>query len=189
MQAKFTLALVYGSAREGRFCDTVVDWLLARLPQMLAADIVIVDPADLIAESRIVRAEAESRIARDLASADAFLIVTPEYNHGYTAALKELIDSFYRPWWGKPVAFVSYGGISGGLRAIEQLRQVFAELGAATIRETLSFTHAVERFDENGNLRDPERTIRQLERLAKQLSWWAVTLKAGRQTVVLEEMA
>lgn len=189
MKTKFTLALIYGSAREGRFCDMVVDWILARLPDMVAADIVLVDPADLIAESRIVRAEAENRIARDLARADAFLIVTPEYNHGYTAALKELIDSFYRPWWGKPVAFVSYGGISGGLRAIEQLRQVFAELGAATIRETLSFPHAVERFDETGDVRDPERTIRQLERLAKQLSWWAVTLKAGRETVVLEEVA
>ncbi len=70
-----------------------------------------------------------------MAEADAFLVVTPEYNHGYPAALKELIDSVYEPWHAKPVAFVSYGGASGGIRAVEQLRQVFAELHAVTLRD------------------------------------------------------
>jgi len=62
----------------------------------------------------------------------AFVVVTPEYNHGYPAPLKSLIDSVGREWQAKPVAFVSYGGVSGGLRAVEQLRQVFAKLHMVT---------------------------------------------------------
>ena len=58
--------------------------------------------------------------------ADAFVVVTPEYNHSYPASLKQAIDVLNAPWRRKPVAFVSYGGLSGGLRAVEHLRQVFA---------------------------------------------------------------
>ncbi len=86
-----------------------------------------------------------------IAEADAFIIVTPEYNHGYTAALKELIDSCYEPWHAKPVGFISYGGVSGGLRAVEQLRQVFAELHTVTIRDTVSFSNVWAQFDAAGN--------------------------------------
>ncbi len=66
--------------------------------------------------------------------ADAFVVVTPEYNHAYPAVLKFMIDCAYAEWQAKPVAFVSYGGISGGLRAVEQLRLVFAELHADAAR-------------------------------------------------------
>jgi NAD(P)H-dependent FMN reductase len=52
-------------------------------------------------------------------AADGFVVITPEYNHGYPASLKLAIDSVYHPWQAKPVAFVSYGGIAGGLRAVE----------------------------------------------------------------------
>ncbi len=76
-----------------------------------------------------------------LSEADAFIVVTPEYNHSFTASLKFVLDLVYEPWQGKPVAFVSYGGISGGLRAVEQLRLVFAELHAVTVRDTVSFAN------------------------------------------------
>jgi hypothetical protein len=72
-------------------------------------------------------------------AADAFVVVTPEYNHSYPASLKHAIDMAHGEWNTKPVAFVSYGGISGGLRAVEALRLVFAELHATTIRDTVSF--------------------------------------------------
>jgi len=59
---------------------------------------------------------------------DAFVVVTPEYNHGYPGPLKTAIDSVGREWHAKPVGFVCYGGLSGGLRAVEQLRIVFASV-------------------------------------------------------------
>ena len=81
-----------------------------------------------------------------LAAADAFVVVTPEYNHSYPAPVKTLIDWHFTEWQAKPVGFVSYGGMSGGLRAVEHLRGVFAELHAVTVRDTVSFHGAWDRF-------------------------------------------
>jgi NAD(P)H-dependent FMN reductase len=106
--------------------------------------------------------------------------VTPEYNHGYPAPLKALIDSAGVEWHAKPVAFVSYGGVSGGLRAVEQLRLVFAELHAVTIRDSVSFPGAWEQFDETGALRNPERAHRGMKTLVARLHWWAVALRQAR---------
>lgn len=91
----------------------------------------ILDVIDL-ADTRVPSAELADRIG----AADAFVVVTPEYNHSYPGPL-HAIDSVGEQWRAKPVGFVSYGGVSGGLRAVEPLRVVFAELHAVTIRERL----------------------------------------------------
>ena len=110
MPQNIKLAIIYGSAREGRFCDTVVNWVATEVRghQQFAID--LIDPRDL--------ANGRGDVARRLDEADAFIVVTPEYNHGYTADLKALIDAHSIEWQAKPLAFVSYGGISGGLRAL-----------------------------------------------------------------------
>jgi NAD(P)H-dependent FMN reductase len=80
--------------------------------------------------------EAVSALCRRIDAADAFVVVTPEYNHSYPASLKHAIDMAYGEWNAKPVAFVSYGGISGGLRAVEALRHQPRQFaGAAWRRE------------------------------------------------------
>ena len=118
-----------------------------------------------------------------MAAADAFVVVTPEYNHGYPAALKSLIDSVGAEWQAKPVAFVSYGGVSGGLRAVEQLRLVFAELHAVTIRDSVSFAGAWEQFDDAGKLRQPERAGKSMATLLARLHWWAIALRNARGSI------
>src|SRR5690606_29146618 len=140
------LAVVCGSTREGRFCDTVTEWTLSRIEQAGGFGIDVVDPR------RLDEAGGPEELAARLQRADAFIVVTPEYNHGYPAPLKALIDAVGQPWQAKPVAFVSYGGISGGLRAVEQLRQVFAELHASTLRDCVSFADSARRFDAGGTL-------------------------------------
>jgi NAD(P)H-dependent FMN reductase len=162
------IALIYGSTRKGRFCDTVVRWATREISQAGAFELDAIDPA------------APGALHDRLRRADAFIVVTPEYNHGYPAPLKALIDEVGAEWHAKPVAFVSYGGVSGGLRAVEQLRQVFAELHAVTIRDSVSFAGAHERFDENGEAREPERSRRSMTRLLAQLEWWAITLREAR---------
>ena len=114
-------------------------------------------------------------------AADAFVLVTPEYNHSFPGPLKAAIDSIYDEWALKAVAFVSYGGVSGGLRAVEALRPVFAELHAVTIRETVSFAQVWDRFAQDGSLTDPALADAAADRLLDQLAWWASVLKAGRQ--------
>ncbi|HYK39143.1 MAG TPA: NAD(P)H-dependent oxidoreductase [Candidatus Eremiobacteraceae bacterium] len=181
MSEKIKIGVIYGSTRPGRFCDTVARWVVDQIFQKPEFEVAIIDPA-----SGGSGAEAEKpghSLRERIADADAFVVVTPEYNHGYPAALKSLIDSFGSEWHAKPVGFVSYGGVSGGLRAVEQLRQVFAELHAVTIRDSVSFASAWELFDSDGALKSPERPLRQLEAMLKRLKWWAETLRNGREAV------
>lgn len=117
-----------------------------------------------------------------IGAADAFIVVTPEYNHGYPASLKLAIDSVHPEWRAKPVAFVSYGGFAGGLRAVEQLRVVFAELHAVTIRETVSFYLAPQQFEGNGEPRDAAGVNLAAKKLLDQLAWWAEVLRDARAT-------
>ena len=80
----------------------------------------------------------------------------------------------------KPVAFVSYGGMSGGLRAVEQLRQVFAELRAMTVRDTVSFHMAHTLFDPTGEPIDPSGCNAAARTMLDDLAWWASALRAAR---------
>jgi NAD(P)H-dependent FMN reductase len=124
-------------------------------------------------------APVDAYIAR-IDRADAFVVVTPEYNHGYPASLKQAIDLPHRQWQAKPVAFVSYGGMAGGLRAVEQLRQVFAELHATTVRDTVSFHMAHASFDASGEPLDVVGPSAAAKTMLDQLAWWATTLRTAR---------
>lgn len=170
MDLPVKVGIVYGSTRPGRFCDTVARWAAAQIAKRNLFAIEIIDPGNSD------RADLKQR----LGTCDAFVVITPEYNHGYPAPLKELIDSFGEEWHAKPVAFVSYGGISGGLRAVEQLRLVFAELHAVTIRDSVSFAGAWEQFDASGALRNPDRAERSMEAMLRRLHWWSIALANAR---------
>src|ERR1700760_244415 len=173
METPIKVGLVYGSTRPGRFCDTVARWAAGQIAAREGFAVEIIDPA---AEGTAGASSLNGRIA----ACDAFVVVTPEYNHGSPAPLKGLMDSFGPEWHAKPVAFVSYGGISGGLRAVEQLRLVFAELHATTIRDSVSFAGVWEQFDADGALRNPERSNRSMETMLARLQWWAVALRNAR---------
>ena len=189
MQDTIKIALIYGSARENRFCETVVRWVLSELSTMRGIDITLVDPADLTITAAGLDAASAETVEALLSGADAFLIAVPEYNHGYPAALKAVIDSAYRPWHAKPVAFVSYGGVSGGLRAVEQLRQVFAELHAVTIRDTVSLAHVWALFDSAGHPLRPGQMNGPLLAMMARLLWWARALKRAREEADYEQVA
>ena len=177
MELALKVGLVYGSTRPGRFCDTVAQWAAGQIAARAGFAIEIVDPAQTDSPETPARP-----LKQRLAACDAFIVVTPEYNHGYPAPLKALIDSYGEEWHAKPVAFISYGGISGGLRAVEQLRLVFAELHAVTIRDSVSFAGAWEQFDSSGALRNPDRFERSMDAMLRRLHWWAVSLAHARST-------
>jgi NAD(P)H-dependent FMN reductase len=182
MKPRTRLAVIYGSNREQRLCDVVGRWALSRLEVHGGFDVNLIDPAAMTLPARLTSEPDETILAfrRRLADADAFLIVTPEYNHGYPAVLKFLIDSALEEWHDKPAAFVSYGGQSGGLRAVEQLRQVFAELRVVTMRESVSLINAWDQFDEAGRIKDPAAANRALAGMLGQLDWWSKALREFR---------
>ncbi|MDH6434195.1 NAD(P)H-dependent FMN reductase [Streptomyces sp. SAI-144] len=181
--APLRVALVIGSNRHGRFGPVVADWLLDRLRDRddLVPDIVDVAETDLpmTMEPSPEATAALASVTPKLASADAFVVLTPEYNHSYPAGLKNLIDWHFTEWQAKPVALVSYGGISGGLRAVEHLRQVFAELHAVTVRDTVSFHNAGGSFAD-GRLKDPSGPDAAAKSMLDQLVWWGQVLREGR---------
>ncbi len=185
MQQKLKIALIYGSTRPGRLCDKVASWAAAQISATHAFALDVIDPASPEALSTAKPGEPLNLawLRQHIGAADAFIIVTPEYNHGYPAALKSLIDSVGAEWHAKPVAFVSYGGISGGIRAAEQLRQVFAEIHAVTIRDSVTFSMAWEQFDADGSLKNPDRANRQMQTVLKRLAWWANALREARNAV------
>lgn len=177
MNEPVRVALIYGSVREKRFCDTVVHWAADRVWNDSGFRLDFVDP------------RAPDDFARIAGAADAFIVVTPEYNHSYPGPLKALIDSLSREWRAKPVGFISYGGISGGLRAVEHLRAVFGELRAVAIRESVSFAYASAQFDGAGCPVDPDGANRAMTAMLAELGWWARMLRAARQAEVVKEMA
>jgi NAD(P)H-dependent FMN reductase len=162
------VAVIVGSVRPGRFGPVIGAWFAGEAGDRTDLTLDLVDLAE------------PERLTERLAAADAFVVVTPEYNHSYPAALKEAIDGHFVEWQAKPVGFVSYGGISGGLRAVEHLRGVFAELQAVTIRETVSFHGASERFGPDGQPQDKARTRTAVHRLLDQLAWWGQALREAR---------
>ncbi len=93
--------------------------------------------------------------------------------------MKHAIDQFNEEWHAKPIGFVSYGGVSGGLRAVEHLRGVFAELHAMTVRDAVSFHAVWERFGDSGNPTNAEQSAGAAKNMLHQLAWWAQALKAA----------
>jgi NAD(P)H-dependent FMN reductase len=176
------LSLIYGSTRDGRLCDTVVHWTAGQIERRGGFAVDAVDPGHPDVERAIAGRDDAARVAlrRRIGRAEAFVVVTPEYNHSFPAPLKALIDATGAGWQAKPVAFVSYGGISGGLRAVEHLRHVLAELHAVGIRDGVSFANAWDRFDGDGRLIEPASAEEAAARMLGRLSWWAGALSRAR---------
>jgi NAD(P)H-dependent FMN reductase len=84
-------------------------------------------------------------------STDAFIMVTPEYNHSVPAVIKNCIDWVGPEWADKPVGFVSYGGIAGGARAVEHLRQMVIEVSLVQVANAIHFPFFLQAFNEQGN--------------------------------------
>ena len=176
----YRLAIITGSVRQGRFGPNVARWFASRAALRDDIELDLIDLADFQHPGDMSDHPDRDLFGEHIAAADAIVVVTPEYNHSYPGPLKTAIDSLGAEWRGKPVAFVSYGGMSGGLRAVEALRPVFAEVHAATIRETVSFHGPWSQFDENGDLRTPEAANAAADRMLDQLGWWARGLRAAR---------
>ena len=92
--------------------------------------------------------------SKKISEGDAYILVTCEYNHGYPASLKNALDHLSREWNGKPVGFVSYGGISGGIRATEQLKQVVLELKMLPFHDEINIPFIWNALGADGKFKD-----------------------------------
>ncbi|MFJ5927748.1 NADPH-dependent FMN reductase [Kitasatospora sp. NPDC092948] len=189
MTPPLSLLVIVGSVRDGRLGPAVADWFVGQAGAHAGVEVEVVDlldhPLPLVMpepgrEPSPGTAAVRDRLGAQLAAADAFVVVTPEYNHTFPAALKNAIDWFFDEWAAKPVGFVSYGGMSGGLRAVEHLRQVFAELHGLSVRESLSFHNAWEAFGAQGAPGVGEDAEAAAKVMLDRLVWWGEALRAAR---------
>ncbi|KJS54252.1 NADPH-dependent FMN reductase [Streptomyces rubellomurinus subsp. indigoferus] len=187
---KLRVAVIVSSVREGRIGPKVADWFLGvaeglgdgmefEVVDLAEVDLPLAMPGWGSAPSERAKA-ALAEVSPRLAAADAFVVVTPEYNHSFPAALKNLIDWHREEWQAKPVGFVSYGGLGGGLRAVEQLRLVFAELHGVTMRDSVSLHGPWSGLGADGAPLDRAVSEGAAKGMLGQLDWWARTLRSAR---------
>jgi NAD(P)H-dependent FMN reductase len=172
------LPLLVGKAT--RIAEYLLDWDKEYLAVLRLGE--TTDTQDATGTVLTVRSTEQVTEQAELAivTADAVVFVTPEYNRGYPSSLKFAIDSAREEWAAKPVCFVSYGGMSGGLRSVEQLRLVCAELHMVSLRDCVSLHMCHDLFDEAGALKEPSGPNTAARTMLDHLLWWAVALKEAR---------
>jgi NAD(P)H-dependent FMN reductase len=153
------LTIVIGSTRPGRVGPAFAEWFRARAIDHAGFEVEVVDLAELNLpfmdepnHPRLRQYTHQHTIewSRIVERSDAFVFVTPEYNFGYTAPLKNAIDYLSREWADKAVGFVSYGGVAGGTRAVQQLKQVLTALKMITVAESVNLPFFSQFIDDFG---------------------------------------
>jgi len=173
------ILLITASVRSGRFGPTVARWAEKILAEV-DAEFEVVDLDGMSFPSSMEAHADSSAFAEAVGRADAVLVVTPEYNHSFPGPLKSAIDSVGGQWRAKPVAFISYGGMAGGLRAVEALRLVFAELHTVTVRDTVSLHNPWGPAGDPAVEYPDAQATEALHRMLRQLLWWAEALRMAR---------
>jgi NAD(P)H-dependent FMN reductase len=187
--AALTIPVVLGSVREGRQSERPAHLLVERLTA-LGCQAPLVDLRTLDLPIYGQRADADELAAvrefqQTIAAGDAAVILTPEYNHSFTSAVKNAIDYLHSELRRKPVAVCGLsGGGLGGARAVEQLKLVLIELHAVPIRDSVYFSDARGIFDDQGVLSRPEYVAR-IDDLLGELIWYSGALGWGRANLPL----
>ncbi len=183
------IAVILGSTRPERFSEQPGTWIADKLKKIDGLDVETLDlrdyPMPFFDEAKSPTMAPEGfgkevveKWRAKIAEADAFVVVTPEYNHGYSAVLKNAMDYVYFEWNKKPISFVAYGGV-GGARAVEQLRLVAVELQMAPIRHAVHINNFWGLLDESGKLKT-ETLEAGADAMIENLVWWAKALKVAR---------
>ena len=187
------ILIIVASTRTVRFADYPLAWVLERSALRTDFTFEVLDlrdhplpfydlPAAPAQSPRQYGSDEERELGAIFDRADGYLLITSEHNHGYPAGLKNVLDHFFAEFNHKPVSFLGYGNV-GGSRAIEQLRQVVAELDMVSVRPTVH-VFGVQMMEIRA---DPEarrevfaRLEPRLDILFADLHWWSAALKAAR---------
>jgi NAD(P)H-dependent FMN reductase len=181
------VGIIAGSTRPNRKSLDVAKWVMEIASRRTDAEYVLVDIQELdlpLLDEPMPPSMGNyqkphtKRWAAKIASLDAFVFVTPEYNHGIPAALKNAIDFLFAEWNHKSAGFVSYGG-AGGARAVEQLRLVLAELHVATVRAQVLLSMSTD-FESYTTFKPAAQHEKSLGTVLDQVTAWGAALKPLR---------
>jgi NAD(P)H-dependent FMN reductase len=182
------IAIVTGSTRPGRNNEAVANWVYRVAKERRDAEFELIDIASynlplldepmppLFAQYSHQHTKAWSE---KIASFDAYVFVTPEYNHSTSGALKNAIDYLFREWNNKAAGFVSYGGHAGGARAVEHLRLIMAEVMVATVRAQALLSLLTD-FENFKTFKPGPQREKELNTMIDEVTAWGGALKALR---------
>lgn len=187
---QLNVAVIIGSTREGRFGDKPALWI-SDLAKSAGMSVEVLDLRDydmpFFAEDHSLGHDPKIsdptalKWANKIASKDAYIVVSPEYNHSTSGVLKNAMDYAYSEWNKKPIAFVAYGSV-GGARAVEHLRAIAIELQMAPVRQAVHIVAPWFLVDENNQLKAGalEQYTESAKTMLEQLIWWGNALKNAR---------
>jgi NAD(P)H-dependent FMN reductase len=181
------IGIILGSTRPGRAGEAVAKWVYERATTRTDAEYELVDiktfdlplldepvPPSMGKYSK----DHTKRWAAKIASFDAFVFVTPEYNHSTSGALKNAIDFLYAEWNNKAAGFVGYGS-AGGARAVEHLRLIMAEVQIADVRAQVMLSLATD-FENYTTFKPAAHHDKSLNAMFEQVVAWGTALKTVR---------
>ena len=185
------IGIVIGSTREGRFGDKPAYWIHEIAKQRTDLDFELLDlrdhPLPFFNEPMSpawapVKNEAAQRWADKLATLDGLIVVTPEYNHGPSAVLKNAFDYAYKEFIRKPIGFVGYGGV-GAARAVEQLRLVAIELQMVPVRNAVhvGMVEFLGVWQQGKSFEDFPHLGQAANGMLDDVAWWTKALKSARE--------
>lgn len=182
-QPPLRVVLIVGSVRAGRTAGPVAAWARDQLRHLLPG--VVLDVVDLrnveLPDDDALRpgGSALTTVSATLAAADAYVVITPEYNHSIPAALKRLLDWHYAEWQRKAALVISYG-VLGGVIAGEHLRAVLAELSVVVARRTVAIAAPWASVDGEGLAADKDRDAA-MAAAVEEFRWWSSVLRTARR--------
>jgi len=190
-----TISVIVGSTRQGRSSEKPAQWILQQLRKREEIEARLLDLRDFpmpffdqpAPPAMPGRPPYEHDVVKNwtaqIAASDGFVFVTPEYNHGPSAVLKNAIDWVYPEWNRKAAAFVSYGSAMGA-RSVQQLRQIAVELQMTPVRSCVHIPVATLWAHFQGG--EVEKGLAELDKHADamidDLIWWTAALKAARES-------
>ncbi len=187
---KYQLKVIIGSTRPSRKGHIVANWFLDILKQHEYFEVEVLDLKEINLpfmdepeHPRLQKYTHAHTIAwsKKIATADAFVMVTPEYNYSYPATLKNALDYLVKEWENKPMAFVSYGGLSGGTRAVQALKLPVTTLGMMPLPQAVNIPFFNQFINEDNVFHGNETLVISAEVMLDKLKIWTKTLKAMRE--------
>jgi len=176
------IPIILGTGREGRQSEKVARFMLQEIEARKEIKTELLDVRDyqFSFTDNSETSEKAKNLGKIIDAADGFIIVAPEYNHGYPGELKMMLDMLYEQYARKPVGIcgVSTGGL-GGARMVEQLRLVSIEFHMVPIREALYFSSVQNLFNEDGSIKD-DSYHKRAKKFLDELIWYADALKIAR---------
>jgi len=182
------IGIIIGSTRPGRNSEAVAKWVYEIADKRKDAEFELIDLKDynlpmldepVPASMQQYMKEHTKAWAKKIRSLDAFIFVTPEYNHGPSGALKNALDFIYLEWNNKAAGFVSYGSM-GGVRAVEQLRLIMGELQVADVRSQVALSLFTD-FENYSVFKPAPKNEASVNNMIDQVVSWGSAMKTLRK--------